>query len=203
MIKESYIIEKNKKDIEDRLLEIIERKREDFTEPLFSDFNFVLESVDFLNYNEYFKMCYELIDPKFYNNMFVVCELLDNLRVRNNIEGTYYVLKNVKYETWYDETFLHNVVCSDIRALEFIPDELKTNQVIMNSFYQSPRQVNFEEEKYYMKYLYIINLIPSSFWSNNEYVNELITYLNNLKKYIGIKDQIDMIIKKIINVVNN
>ena len=124
--------------LEERLLKLMGKKREDFSLLLWEDFNFVYNALPYFDYKSNYWVLDEFISEKFYDNMLVVCAIIKNLRDVHNHIGVSYVLKNVPKHAWYEEKFmfLHNVVCADITALEFIPEELKTSDVIMNGKYQ-------------------------------------------------------------------
>ena len=194
-----YFDEEELLKIENQLLEILEAKRDDFTEPLWEDFNFIYKSLPYLNYKSNFGYTLELVSEKFYSNMLVVCALIENLRSAHNFIGVECVLERVPKEAWYEKTFafLHNVECADITALDYCPKELIDKDVIMNAIYQVPRQEDFYEEFYIKKFLYVVDKVPVNLWKDEKFVKELKEEFTSTYNYINRLDDLKVILEAI------
>ena len=134
--------------------------------------------------------------------MFIICSLLENLIKTHNTMGSFLVLSSVPVNTWYDETFLHNVVCSDIHALKYIPEELKTSEVIMNSLYLVPKQEDFNEHRYFNRYSYVIEYTPKVLWEDLDFVEKIKNEFTKIKEYVNVKNDIDELLNLIDTKVN-
>ena len=158
--------------------------------------------INYFKYDRNFYIYFELIEDKFYNNMFIICSLLENLIKTHNTMGSFLVLSSVPVNTWYDETFLHIVVCSDIHALKYIPEELKTSEVIMNSLYLVPKQEDFNEHRYFNRYSYVIEYTPKVLWEDLDFVEKIKNEFTKIKEYVNVKNDIDKLLNLIDTKVN-
>ncbi len=171
-------------DFENRLLELMGKARTDFSEPLWENGNFVFNALPYLDYKHGFWVVEEFISEKLYDKMLIVCHLIENLRAAHNYIFVSGVLRRVPASAWADETFLHNVVCADITAIEYIPDEFKTAGVIMNAIYQVPKQEDFYEECYAGRYIDIIGWVPVCLWEDGDFVEGLKKEFTKVYGYI-------------------
>ena len=135
--------------------------------------------------------------------MFIISNLLENLRKAKNIMGSFLVLSSVPVNAWNDEMFLHNVVCSDIHALKYIPEELKTKDVIMNALYLVPTQENFDEYDYYNRYFNIIEYTPKLLWKDSNFVENIKKEFTKILEFVNVKNDILKLFDLIESKVNN
>ena len=186
-------------DFEEKLLEQIGKNRTDFHHPLWEDGRFVYEVLPYFGYKSDFWILDEFLSEKFYDNMLIVCAVIENLRAVHNYMMVPYVLEKVPKHAWYDTKFmfLHNVVCADVTALEFVPDELKTSEVIMNGIYQVPRQQDFYEADYIIGYKKVLDCAPLALWKDAAFVKQVQEELCSTFTYIHREKDLQAIIEYI------
>ena len=82
-------------DIENKLLDAMERKRSDFKDPLWEDFNFVYNALPYFKYDcVSFWLLDQFVSETFYDNMLIVSRIIKNLRAVNNLIDVEDVLSN-------------------------------------------------------------------------------------------------------------
>ena len=101
--------------------------------------------------------------------MFIVYTLIDNIWETHNFIALSLAYERIPLQAWYDGTFLYNVVCNNYYALEYIPNELFTIEVVKNELIQVPRLQDFDENGY----MNIIYKIPNHKWSDQLFIGEL------------------------------
>jgi hypothetical protein len=183
-------------DIENKLLDAMERKRSDFKDPLWNDFNFVYNALPYFEYGDDFWLLDEFISETWYDNMFIVCAIIENLRDAHNYIAVNSVLRRIPKQAWFDESsmFLHNVICTDISALKYVPQELLTDEVILAAITQVPHQVDFIEEDYMLEYQKIIECTPTNLWKNNEFTEKFKEEMHTVFTYINSPYELDEIL---------
>jgi hypothetical protein len=83
-------------DIENKLLDAMERKRSDFKDPLWEDFNFVYNALPYFKYDcVSFWLLNQFVSETFYDNMLIVSRIIKNLRAVNNLTDVEDVLSNI------------------------------------------------------------------------------------------------------------
>ena len=175
-------------DIENKLLGAMKRKRSDFKEPLWNDFNFVYNALPFFQYDcNAFWLLDEFVSETFYDNMLIVCAIIKNLRASHNHLGVDFVLGRVPEHAWHEQSdmFLHNVMCADISALKYAPDELLTDEIILAAITQVPHQSDFFEEDYILGYKTIIECTPDPLWKNKVFTEKFKNEMRNVFNYIN------------------
>lgn len=105
--------------------------------------------------------------------MFIVCTLIDTIWETHNFIALSLVYERIPLQVWYDETFLYNVIYNNYYALEYIPNELFTIEVLKNALIQVPRLQDFDENGYLNGYMNIIYKIPNHKWSDQLFIGEL------------------------------
>ena len=187
-------------DFENQLLSLMGCDREEFADPLWDDIHFVLNALPYFNYKDGFGLVEIFVADNFYGNMFVVCEIIKNLRAVHNYIGVECVLENVPTQAWYDQTllFLHNVMCTDITALQYAPEDTLTEKVLIGAVSQVPHQYDFVEEYYVLGYTKIVECVPAVLWENKEFAQRMkdairvpLTYVNRLEDLAQIVALID------------
>ena len=184
-------------DIEDKLLGAMGRKRTDFKEPLWNDFNFVYDALSGFQYDfNSFWLLDEFVSETWYDNMLIVCAIIKNLRAANNHMGVDLVLGSIPEHAWYEQSFmfLHNVMCADISALKYAPEELLTDEVILAATTQVPHQADFCEEDYILGYKTIIECTPAHLWKNKDFTEKFKEEMRNVFNYINRPDDLDEIL---------
>ena len=58
-------------DFENQILKLMKKSRNDFSEPLWDDFNFVIEAIQYFDYKQGIYSTIEFISDKFFSNMFI------------------------------------------------------------------------------------------------------------------------------------
>ena len=166
---------------------------------MWEDSRFVYEVLPYFGYKSDFWILDEFLSEKFYDNMLIVCAVIENLRAVHNYMMVPYVLEKVPQHAWYDMKFmfLHNVVCADVTALEFVPDELKTSEVIMNGIYQVPRQQDFYEADYIIGYKKVLDCAPLALWKDAAFVKQNQEELCSTFTYIHREKDLQAIIEYI------
>lgn len=187
-------------DIEDKLLGAMGRKRTDFKEPLWNDFNFVYDALSGFQYDfNSFWLLDEFVSETWYDNMLIVCAIIENLRAANNHMGVDLVLGSIPEHAWYEQSFmfLHNVMCADISALKYAPEELLTDEVILAAITQVPHQADFVEEDYILGYKKIIECTPAHLWKNKDFTEKFKKEMRNVFNYIHRPNDMDEILSVI------
>jgi hypothetical protein len=186
-------------DIEEKFLGAMNRKRSDFKDPLWEDFNFVYNALPYFDYGDDFWLLDQFVSETFYDNMLIVSRIIKNLRASNNLTDVENVLSNVPEHAWYEQTFmfLHNVMCADISALEYAPKELLTDEVILAAITQVPHQADFIEEDYILGYKKIINCAPADLWKNNEFTEKFKKEMRRVFTYVNRMDDLNDILSVI------
>ena len=162
-------------DIEEKFLGAMNRKRSDFKDPLWEDFNFVYNALSGFHYDfNSFWLLDEFVSETWYDNMLIVCAIIKNLRAANNPLGMELVFDKIPEHAWYEQSFmfLHNVMCADISALKYAPEELLTVEVILAAITQVPHQSDFFEEDYISGYKTIIECTPVHLWKNKDFTEK-------------------------------
>ena len=175
-------------DIEEKLLGAMNRKRGDFTDPLWEDFNFVYNALPGFQYDfNSFWLLDEFVSETWYDNMLIVCAIIENLRAANNHMGVDLVLGSIPEHAWYEQSFmfLHNVMCADISALKYAPEELLTDEVILAAITQVPHQSDFIEEDYIHGYTAIIESTPVHLWKNKDFTEKFKEEMRNVFTYVN------------------
>ena len=187
-------------DIEEKFLGAMNRKRSDFKDPLWEDFNFVYNALSGFHYDfNSFWLLDEFVSETWYDNMLIVCAIIKNLRAANNPLGMELVFEKIPEHAWYEQSFmfLHNVMCADISALEYAPKELLTDEVILAAITQVPHQADFIEEDYILGYKKIINCAPADFWKNNEFTEKFKKEIRKVFTYVNRMDDLNEILNVI------
>jgi hypothetical protein len=184
-------------DIENVTLVGMKRKRDDFKDPLWEDFDFVYNALPYFEYGDAFWLLDEFVSETWYGNMLIVCEIIKNLRDAHNYIGVESVLKRVPKHAWYEQSFmfLHNVMCADISALEYAPKELLTDEVILAAITQVPHQADFIEEDYILGYKKIIKCTPSELWKNDDFTKKFKEEMRDVFTYIDRIDDLNKILR--------
>ena len=184
-------------DIENKLLDAMERKRSDFKDPLWEDFNFVYNALPYFKYDcVSFWLLDQFVSETFYDNMLIVSRIIKNLRAVNNLIDVEDVLSNVPEHAWYEQSFmfLHNIMCADISALKYAPEELLTDEVILAATTQVPHQADFIEEDYILGYKKIINCAPADLWKNKDFTEKFKEEMRNVFTYVNRMDDLNEIL---------
>ena len=184
-------------DIEETLLGAMNRKRSDFTDPLWEDFNFVYNALPGFQYDfNSFWLLDEFVSETWYDNMLIVCAIIKNLRAANNHMGLDLVLGSIPEHAWYEQSFmfLHNVMCADISALKYAPEELLTDEVILAAITQVPHQSDFFEEDYISGYKTIIECTPVHLWKNKDFTEKFKEEMRNVFTYVNRMDDLNEIL---------
>jgi hypothetical protein len=183
-------------EIEETLLGAMGCKRTDFNDPLWNDFNFVYNALSHFQYGDGFWLLDEFVSETFYDNMLIVCEIIHNLRAANNHLDVDYLLGRVPEHAWHEQSFmfLHNVMCADISALKYAPEELLTDEVILAAITQVPHQADFVEEDYILGYKTIIECTPVHLWKNNDFTEKFKEKMRYVFSYINRPDDMDEIL---------
>jgi hypothetical protein len=183
-------------EIEETLLGAMGCKRTDFNDPLWNDFNFVYNALSHFQYGDGFWLLDEFVSETFYDNMLIVCEIIHNLRAANNHMDVDYLLGRVPEHAWHEQSFmfLHNVMCADISALKYAPEELLTDEVILAAITQVPHQADFVEEDYILGYKTIIECTPVHLWKNNDFTEKFKEEMRFVFSYINRLDDMDEIL---------
>ena len=186
-------------DIEEKILGAMERKRSDFKDPLWNDFNFVYNALPYFQYRDGFWLLDEFVSETWYDNMLIVCAIIKNLRAANNHMGLDLVLSSIPEHAWYEQSFmfLHNVMCADISALEYAPKELLTDEVILAAITQVPHQADFCEEDYILGYKTIIDCTPIHLWKNKDFTEKFKEEMSNVFTYVNRMDDLNEILNVI------
>jgi hypothetical protein len=186
-------------DIENATLGVMKRKRGDFKDPLWTDFNFVYNALPYFEYGDDFWLWDEFISETWYGNMLIVCDIIKNLRDAHNYIGVESVLKRIPEQAWYEQSFmfLHNVMCADISALEYAPKELLTDEVILAAITQVPHQADFCEEEYILGYKTIIECTPAHLWKNKDFTEKFKEEMCNVFTYVNRMDDLNEILSVI------
>ena len=175
-------------DIENATLGVMKRKRGDFKDPLWTDFNFVYNALPGFQYDfNSFWLLDEFVSETWYDNMLIVCAIIENLRAANNHMGLDLVLGSIPEHAWYEQSFmfLHNVMCADISALKYAPEELLTDEVILAAITQVPHQADFCEEDYILGYKKIIECTPAHLWKNKDFTEKFKEEMRNVFTYVN------------------
>lgn len=183
-------------DIENATLGVMKRKRGDFKDPLWTDFNFVYNALPYFEYGDDFWLWDEFISETWYDNMLIVCAIIENLRAANNHMGVDLVLGSIPEHAWYEQSFmfLHNVMCADISALKYAPEELLTDEVILAATTQVPHQADFCEEDYILGYKTIIECTPAHLWKNKDFTEKFKEEMRNVFTYVNRMDDLNEIL---------
>ena len=183
-------------DIENVTLGVMKRKRGDFKDPLWTDFNFVYNALPYFDYGDDFWLWDEFVSETWYDNMLIVCAIIKNLRAANNHMGVDLVLGSIPEHAWYEQSFmfLHNVMCADISALKYAPEELLTDEVILAATTQVPHQADFCEEDYILGYKTIIECTPAHLWKNKDFTEKFKEEMRNVFTYVDRIDDLNEIL---------
>ena len=187
-------------DIEEKFLGAMNRKRSDFKDPLWEDFNFVYNALSGFHYDfNSFWLLDEFVSETWYDNMLIVCAIIKNLRAANNHMGLDLVLGSIPEHAWYEQSFmfLHNVMCADISALKYAPEELLTEEVILAAITQVPHQSDFFEEDYISGYKTIIECTPVHLWKNKDFTEKFKEEMRNVFTYVNRMDDLNEILNVI------
>lgn len=186
-------------DIEEKLLGAMECKRSDFKDPLWEDFNFVYNALPYFQYGDGFWLLDEFVSETWYDNMLIVCEIIQNLRTAHNYMGVDFLLSRVPEHAWHEQSFmfLHNVMCADISALKYAPEELLTDEVILAAITQVPHQSDFFEEDYIRGYKTIIECTPVHLWKNKDFTEKFKEEMRNVFTYVNRMDDLNEILNVI------
>lgn len=187
-------------DIEEKFLGAMNRKRSDFKDPLWEDFNFVYNALSGFHYDfNSFWLLDEFVSETWYDNMLIVCAIIKNLRAANNPLGMELVFEKIPEHAWYEQSFmfLHNVMCADISALKYAPEELLTEEVILAAITQVPHQSDFFEEDYISGYKTIIECTPVHLWKNKDFTEKFKEEMRNVFTYINRMDDLNEILSVI------
>ena len=182
-------------DFENQLLELMGSERDDYADPLWNDINFVLNALPYFDYKSGFGILDEFVSENFYDNVFVVCAIIKNLRAVHNYIGIEYVLGNVPEHAWSNQAsmFLHNVMCADITALQFAPEDTLTEKIIIGAL----SQYDFVEKNYILGYTKIVECIPTSLWKNNDFMETIKEKIRSVFTYVNRLDDLNEILKLI------
>ena len=184
-------------DIEEKFLGAMNRKRSDFKDPLWEDFNFVYNALSGFHYDfNSFWLLDEFVSETWYDNMLIVCAIIKNLRAANNPLGMELVFDKIPEHAWYEQSFmfLHNVMCADISALKYAPEELLTEEVILAAITQVPHQSDFFEEDYISGYKTIIECTPVHLWKNKDFTEKFKEEMRNVFTYVNRMDDLNEIL---------
>ena len=184
-------------DIEEKFLGAMNRKRSDFKDPLWEDFNFVYNALSGFHYDfNSFRLLDEFVSETWYDNMLIVCAIIKNLRAANNPLGMELVFEKIPEHAWYEQSFmfLHNVMCADISALKYAPEELLTEEVILAAITQVPHQSDFFEEDYISGYKTIIECTPVHLWKNKDFTEKFKEEMRNVFTYVNRMDDLNEIL---------
>ena len=187
-------------DIEEKFLGAMNRKRSDFKDPLWEDFNFVYNALSGFHYDfNSFWLLDEFVSETWYDNMLIVCAIIKNLRAANNPLGMELVFEKIPEHAWYEQSFmfLHNVMCADISALKYAPEELLTEEVILAAITQVPHQSDFFEEDYISGYKTIIECTPVHLWKNKDFTEKFKKEMRNVFNYVNRMDDLNEILSVI------
>ena len=187
-------------DIEEKFLGAMNRKRSDFKDPLWEDFNFVYNALSEFHYDfNSFWLLDEFVSETWYDNMLIVCAIIKNLRAANNPLGMELVFEKIPEHAWYEQSFmfLHNVMCADISALKYVPEELLTDEVILAAITQVPHQSDFCEEDYILGYKAIIECTPVHLWKNKDFTEKFKEEMRNVFTYVNRMDDLNEILNVI------
>ena len=184
-------------DIEEKFLGAMNRKRSDFKDPLWEDFNFVYNALSGFHYDfNSFWLLDEFVSETWYDNMLIVCAIIKNLRAANNPLGMELVFEKIPEHAWYEQSFmfLHNVMCADISALKYAPEELLTEEVILAAITQVPHQSDFFEEDYISGYKTIIECTPVHLCKNKDFTEKFKEEMRNVFTYVNRMDDLNEIL---------
>ena len=184
-------------DIEEKLLGAMNHKRSDFKNPLWEDFNFVYNALSGFHYDfNSFWLLDEFVSETWYDNMLIVCAIIKNLRAANNPLGMELVFEKIPEHAWYEQSFmfLHNVMCADISALKYAPEELLTEEVILAAITQVPHQSDFFEEDYISGYKTIIECTPVHLCKNKDFTEKFKEEMRNVFTYVNRMDDLNEIL---------
>ena len=187
-------------DIEEKILGAMNRKRSDFKDPLWEDFNFVYNALSGFHYDfNSFWLLDEFVSETWYDNMLIVCAIIKNLKAANNPLGIELVFEKIPEHAWHEQSFrfLHNVMCADISALKYAPEELLTDEVILSAITQVPHQANFVEEDYIRGYKTIIESTPAHLWKNKDFTEKFKEEMRNVFTYVNRMDDLNEILNVI------
>ena len=182
---------------ENQILKLMKKSRNDFLEPLWDDFNFVIEAIQYFDYKQGIYSTIEFISDKFFSNMFIVCALIDNIWEVHNFIALSLIYERIPLKAWYDETFLYNVVCNNYYSLEYIPNELLTIEVVKNALSQVPRLQDFDENGYLNGYMNIIYTIPNHKWGDQLFIGELKIEIIKIYNFINRPDDLKTLLELI------
>ena len=106
------------------------------------------------------------------------------------------VLGSIPEHAWYEQSFmfLHNVMCADISALKYAPEELLTDEVILAAITQVPHQSDFIEEDYIHGYTTIIESTPVHLWKNKDFTEKFKDEMSNVFTYVNRMDDLNAIL---------
>ena len=187
-------------DIEEKFLGAMNRKRSDFKDPLWEDFNFVYNALSGFHYDfNSFWLLDEFVSETWYDNMLIVCAIIKNLRAANNPLGMELVFEKIPEHAWQDQSsmFLHSVVCADISALKYAPEELLTDEVILAAITQVPHQSDFIEEDYILGYKTIIECTPAHLWKNKNFTEKFKEEMRNAFTHVNRPNDLNKILRAI------
>jgi hypothetical protein len=113
--------------------------------------------------------------------------------------GVDLVLGSIPEHAWYEQSFmfLHNVMCADISALKYAPEELLTDEVILAATTQVPHQADFCEEDYILGYKTIIECTPAHLWKNKDFTEKFKEEMRTVFSYINRPNDMDEILSVI------
>ena len=172
------------------------RSREEFKEPLWNDFNFVYEALDYFKYIDGFWILDGFISEIWYDNMLIVCTIIKKLRAAHNHIGLRSLLKRIPRHAWFDKSsmILHNVMCTDISALEYAPKELITADVIFAAITQVPHQADFAQEDYLLGYKTIIECTPAHLWEDKDFTEKFKKEMHSVFTHVNRIDDLNEIL---------
>jgi hypothetical protein len=181
---------------ENQLLTLMGCERDDFAEPLWSDVNFVLNALPYFDYKDGFGLVEIFVADNFFDNVFVVCEIIKQLRAVHNYIGVECVLEQIPEHAWYEQTFmfLHNVMCADITALQYAPEDTLTEDILVGALYQVPHQYDFVEEDYVLGYTKIVECVPAALWGNKDFVEKMKKAIRTTLTYVNRLDDLEQIL---------
>ena len=171
--------EKLKKEYEEYVFKTTYRPIEEYTYPLWSDPSFCFDALCYCASKGQVWDLMEFIDDNLWGDLSVILEAMNNIIDNGQVSLLPAVYEKVPKEKWRDEEFLDAAIPYDIHALDYVPRDARTKELMLLAFAEMPEQLKFNIVAYVDGYEYLIKKTPDEVFADKEFVDKLLRYLRN------------------------